>query len=243
MENKTRIYDDIVNIDSETVKQFWDERAKCDDPIKSVLLGSAQSSGALRNKKEYQILQTCIDADEKISILDIGCGLGRWGDNLKEKASVYHGVDFSSEYVQAAQKNFKDYPNLQFFNMSATDLDSSVLLDKYDLVIMTGVVMYINDDKLPNLFEKINEINANAIYFQESVSLLPTRLTLKDFDSDDLDSKYSAIYRTSQEYEGIMKKKLPEFKIKKTDLLLDESTGARKETNARFWFLEKGKSK
>jgi hypothetical protein len=103
--------------------------------------------------------------------------------------------------------------------------------------------MYINDDQLEKLYYNINIFTQNGsfLYIQDTISLLETRLTLKDFDSEELKTKYNAIYRTNTEYESLFNKHLPEFKLVKngTELLLDKNSGAREETNARYWCFRK----
>jgi cyclopropane fatty-acyl-phospholipid synthase-like methyltransferase len=157
--------------------------------------------------------------------------------------TTYHGIDFSEEFVKVANNNFKNNKNIQFFYMSATDIDTRTLLSVYDLIIVTGVVMYINDSNISRFFSYCNKLTgvSSAIYFQESVSILPYRLTLSNFDSIELKSKYSAIYRTSKEYEKYFSEYLSDWQIKATDILLDKDTGAREETNARYWFLKRKK--
>ena len=246
LRSETRIYDQSVNIDSGSVQSFWDSRAQKDSSIKSVLLGAdfAENSGILRNERECQILCNHL-GEGKFTILDIGCGMGRWAKNLEPKIKLYNGIDFSSEYVKSASKSFETNSQISFFQMSATQLDLSILLNNYDLIIMTAVAMYINDDELSKVFSDINKhFNSSFIYFHESVSILPHRLTLKDFDSAELKSKYNAIYRTGDEYEDFFAQYLTNYQFDKdaTGLLLDKDTGARDETNARYWFLKRKKS-
>ncbi|MDR1183146.1 MAG: class I SAM-dependent methyltransferase [Bacteroidales bacterium] len=238
----TRIYGNAVNIDSDAIRLFWNTKAQQDSSLKAVLLGSdfASNSGILRNERENKILQSFVGTNP-LSILDIGCGIGRWAHNLQYQIKVYHGIDFSDEFVKAAGNTFKENPNVQFFQMSATEIDTARLLPCYDLIIVTGVAMYINDDTISRLFYFINQLTnaASSVYFQESVSILPKRLTLKDFESVELKSKYNAIYRTGEEYEMYFERYLPDFHFEKeaTRLLLDKDTGAREETNARYWYL------
>ena len=51
------------------------------------------------------------------------------------------------------------------------------------------------------MIEKINKIKHknSIIYIRESTSVLDTRLTLKDFYSQELESDYNVIYRTKEE--------------------------------------------
>lgn len=170
---------------------------------------------------------------------NVGCGIGRWVNNLKSEIDVYHGIDFSEIFVNKACEAYRNYNNVYFYKMSATDIDRNILLNKYDLVIMNGICMYINDIQLSDLFNKLNELISDdgCIYLQESISIMENRLTLKDFYSKDLNSNYSPIYRTKIEYEKMIARSLTSFEIMTTGLLLDKETGAREETNAQYWFL------
>jgi len=239
-----RIYGKKAVIDTENVKSFWNNNAKKDTSLKSVLLGYdfGENSADLHNQKEAKIVLDFIGKDKK-TILDIGCGIGRWAYNLKSVIKKYDGIDFSEEFIRAANHNFKDFNEINFYCMSATDIDRTKLLENYDVVIVTEVSMYINDDELDKLYNYINCFTQkdSCLYIQDTTSLLETRLTLKDFDSKELKTKYNAIYRTRTEYESLFSKYLSAFKLSEngTDLLLDKNSGAREETNARYWCFRK----
>lgn len=51
------------------------------------------------------------------------------------------------------------------------------------------------------MFEKINHVihENSIIYILDTISVLDTRLTLKNFYSSELESDYNAIYRTEDE--------------------------------------------
>ena len=61
--------------------------------------------------------------------------------------------------------------------------------------------MYINDDELAECYRQIRRISnpETIIYFEESVGV-DQRLTLNQIWSENLNSNYSAIYRTREEY-------------------------------------------
>ncbi|MDR2794117.1 MAG: class I SAM-dependent methyltransferase [Treponema sp.] len=245
METAGRIYGDIAVIDDANVKDFWNNNAKKDSTLKSVLLGYdfCENSAELHNQKEANIVLDFIGRGRRKTILDIGCGIGRWAYNLKSILERYDGIDFSWEFIKAANNNFKDVDEISWYCMPATDIDKEKLLEKYDVVIATEVSMYINDEDLHKLYNNINDFTQknSLLYIQDTTSLLETRLTLKDFDSKELKTKYNAIYRTRKEYETLFEKYLPEFKItgNGTELLLDKNSGARDETNARYWCFKK----
>ena len=244
MKANGRIYGAKTVIDSEKIKNFWNNNAKKDSSLKSVLLGYdfGENSADLHNRKETEIVLDFIGSDKK-TVLDIGCGIGRWAYNLKPVIKTYDGIDFSEEFVNAANSNFKDFSEINFYCMPAVEIDTVKLLEKYDAVIAAEVSMYINDDELHKLYGYINKLTGKGslLYIQDTTSLLETRLTLKDFDSKELKTKYNAIYRTRAEYETLFGRYLPEFKLKeeRTELLLDKDSGAREETNARYWCFRK----
>ena len=243
MKKKSRIYNSIENIPSDKVSEFWNSRAKKTSSLEGVLLGEglATNSAVIRNSKEKKILRSLLTKEKKIKILDIGSGIGRWAHNLISEIDIYHGIDFSDNFVFKACETFKNCKNVNFFTMSATDIDRSKLLKQYDLIIMNGVCMYINDIPLLNLFSELNELLSDhgCIYLQESVSITGSRLTLKEFYSKDLKCTYNAIYRTKNDYDTMITKQLNLMEILTTGLLLDKDTGAREETNAQYWFLKK----
>lgn len=241
MPTDTRIYDKKVDINNNDVKSFWEKRASVNS-LNAVLLGSQKDSkhSDLRNEREFALLKNIFSNNFKdLTVLDIGCGMGRWANNFRDGIKLYHGIDFSENFIEGNKARFYDYKNLEFFVMSASDMDLSKLNNTYDLVIINGVLMYINDDKLNGLFENLNKLNPKYLYIQESISILNDRLTLKDFYSQELESQYSAIYRTKSEYEYYFDNTLSSYEVKLTDLLLDDETGARKETNAQYWFIER----
>ena len=238
MLNKTRIYDDKVDIDNTEVKSFFEKRASIKD-LTSVLLGNQKDSkhSDLRNIKELTLLKSFINDFKDLSVLDIGCGMGRWANNLKNEIRLYHGIDFSENFVSLNKEQYKNYNNIKFMLMSASDMDLSKLDSSYDLIIIKGVLMYVNDDKLGDIFCNLKILSPHYIYIKESISILNDRLTLKNFYSQKLDTEYNAIYRTKSEYEYYFKNILKDYKIQNTDLLLDKDIGAKEETNAQYWFM------
>lgn len=72
---------------------------------------------------------------------------------------------------------------------------------KFDCVIMLGVCMYINDTELVKCLTRLVDLlNDKCVMYVGDAVGLGTRLTLDQINSDQLDSDYSAIYRTAEEY-------------------------------------------
>ncbi len=242
MSTSTRIYDDNTDINASDVQSFWQARSKQDD-LHSVLLGNPKDMevNILRNEHETKIFKSHIPNIEHASILDIGCGTGRWVENLSKNFKEYQGFDFTKGYIDQAKEKYIDNNNCHFWNMSITEMNKTTCPLLYDIMIINGVIMYINDAELPDFFKNLSKICAPHahIYFQESISLLAHRLTLKNFYSEELQTEYNSIYRTKDEYENHFRL-LNDFSIVATDLLLNEQTGARQETQAQYWVLKRG---
>ena len=122
--------------------------------------------------------------------------------------------------------------------MSASDIDLDIIGKDFNLVLCTGILMYINDKDLDKVFMTLQATKSDYFYIQETVSIMDTRLTLNNFESKELKTNYSAIYRTKTEYEEYFKRH--NLEILDTNLFLDDETGGRKETNARYWLLKRG---
>ena len=239
---QTRIYADKIEIDNNSTKEFWENRANNINNLQTVLLGSDKTGieQNTRNEHEKLIVESVVKQIQNPRILDIGCGIGRWAENLINQFDSYTGVDFSEGFINFASEKFANYSNIKFYNNSILNLDKEILDSKFNFIICTGVLMYVNDTNLSKFFKTLkqmtNTCNIQNIYIQESISIMENRLTLNQFESKDLKTNYNAIYRTKQEYEAYFKTN--KFDIIKTDLLLDNKSGAREETNAQYWILK-----
>ena len=233
-----RIKQEVIDINEEQTLNFWEKRADRGLNLKTVLLNESLDDSIIRkrNFKESDIVKSILP--KQSSVLDIGCGIGRWADNLKEHISFYHGIDYTESLISIAKQRFKENKNVDFIKMSASNIDKAMLRSQYDMTIITGVLMYINDKNIPNLLNFIDNVTTDTIYVQESMSI-NTRLTLDNIYSDNLKDNYSAIYITKEEYETFYKNNLKHFKIKKVDLLLDDDMAPHKETNAMYWILKR----
>ena len=84
------------------------------------------------------------------SILDIGCGTGRFASIFKDHASYLKGIDLSEKNVQVAKQNFAGSTNLKFEHASATDFFDGVF---YDYAVTTYVIHEMNPEDRIKVFE------------------------------------------------------------------------------------------
>lgn len=238
---ETRIYNKITDINSDDVKEFYEKKSKA-NLLNAVFLNDRldTKSHNLRNEKEKEELISFLD-NKKYNVLDIGCGGGRFVDNIFNYIEKYDGIDFCSNFINLAHKKYKNFKNINFYLLKAPDLDLNLLKPPYNLIIMCGICMYMNDDDLSILYGTINKlINKGAkIYLQETISTINQRLTLKNFYSDELKTNYSAIYRTQEEYINLINSSFENLKLIKKECILTKQTGLRKETNSCCFCFER----
>ena len=208
---KERIYGEKVNIDTKNTISFYNQRAKTiknrEQEYTTVLLGDQDPEYAVKwDEYEKGFVLPKLMLNRNKVVLDLGCGMGRLADAVSDKVKEYYGVDFSSEMIAVAKQNVRNN-NCHFYTMSVVDAlsDPKITARKYDLVLMAGVSMYINEDELKESYRLLrNLVNKDSLfYFEESVGK-KERLTLNHIWSEDLQDYYGAIYRTREEYKSLI---------------------------------------
>ena len=199
----SRLYGDKENIDSEEVMNFFSERASRDlESDLSIVLFQDKENSEQRHIEEKKLLYEHINLEGK-KVLEVGCGIGRWAEALHGKCKSFLGIDYTEDLIEIANKSY-DFDDCKFQVMSATDIKADELLIEppFDVIIFSGVLMYINDDDIKLVFNELNKIGADdkKLFIMEPVSCMESRLTLKDFYSEGLEADYNAIYRTPKEY-------------------------------------------
>ena len=206
-----RVYGEQVNIDTVNTISFYNQRAKTiknrEQEYTTVLLGDRDPEYAVKwDEYEKGFVLPKIMLNRNKVVLDLGCGMGRLADAVSDKVKEYYGVDFSSEMIAVAKQNVRNN-NCHFYTMSIVDAlsDPKITARKYDLVLMAGVSMYINEDELKESYKLLrNLVNKDSLfYFEESVGKVE-RLTLNHIWSEDLQDYYGAIYRTREEYKSLI---------------------------------------
>jgi 2-polyprenyl-3-methyl-5-hydroxy-6-metoxy-1,4-benzoquinol methylase len=239
-----RIYGNKIELDSNKVKIFWEQKLNNRDGKDAAMLSDKEIAD-LRNQRELKLLRDLIGGGG-VSVLDIGCGLGRWADNLGRQLKLYDGVDFSKPFIEVTRKKFANEININFHHISVTDVSRQEFQENYDLIIINGLCMYMNDDPVNTTLKNISGFikNGSNLYFRESCSTIEKRLTLKDFPSEELKTLYNAIYRTPQEYEAMFNANFESFNIQTSGWLHsgnNDSVWKRTETNQYYWFIESAK--
>ena len=80
------------------------------------------------------------------SVMDIGCGNGRFGRFLaegQEQAIVYYGIDSSSELLAAARRQLADLPHLQLELVEQDIVVDQLPTLQAQLVVLFGLLHHV----------------------------------------------------------------------------------------------------
>lgn len=117
--------------------------------------------------------------------------------------------------------------------------EGDILFNRF--FISGGVFMYMNDDTVRYCMERMNSMFENKckLYISEPIAL-QERLTLDNFYSDTIESNYSAIYRTEQDYKDMFMPLLQAgFKCIVSQEMFQDDFKKQKETKQWIFILER----
>ena len=189
-----------------------------------------------------------LEIKQNSRVIDIGCGVGRWGDEIVPllKDGIYLGVDYSKNMIDVAKKSLQTVENerrkyyVGTFQNVIDVLDQNNIKTDFDVVIVNGVLMYINDIDIEKCIGNITRLtnNGSCIYIKESVGIT-SRYTLKDVYSEELSSQYNAIYRGVAEYFEIFDSFFgKESLVQSGETFEEERLINRKETTSFYWIYK-----
>ena len=191
-------------MDKERIKEFWDNRAKKYKtlPFESIANleedpENLQLKISLETKKVFDWLGDVKD----LRILDLGAGVGQWSFRLVDRgAKSVTAVEYSADLVKIGRREseVRKMPNLEFVVSPAEDF---VALEKFDVVFISGLFVYVSDDQVGNLIKSISRAcHSDSIVLLRDGTGVEQRFEINDKMSDHLQAKYSATYRTRKEY-------------------------------------------
>lgn len=96
-------------------------------------------------------------------ILDLGCGTANILEHIHDEKE-YVGIDFSDKYIEAAKKRFEGRKTSKFYNIDLNEY-SRTTTDKFDIVLMIGVLHHISDAEVEQVMTSIKRIIADGGVF------------------------------------------------------------------------------
>lgn len=252
MNVERRIKNEKIRIDDAQVKAFFDSRVKKRLPYMINYTNYQDQHPELavqRDVYEKSIIMPLLSLTDNSRVLDIGCGVGRWAKHIFNEHVTnrqYTGVDYSAGLLRLAEQNCCEYKNCMFFEGAFQNimeiLPALDIRERYDVIFVNGVMMYINDEDIMLCVNNMKKLLAKhgRICLKETVGI-SERLTLNKVYSDELTSQYSAIYRSIEEYDALLKEYFLQdgYDIVQKDVMWRDDLTNRKETTAYYWIIER----
>lgn len=250
MENR-RIRIDVVDLEPRQVRDFFERRGRDIDPASPItsVLYQDKNPGLAQERDTHESTRVgpLLSLRGAEHVLDVGCGIGRWAKHLGSRIASGLGVDVSSTLVEFARSQQFDAP-WTFERMSADQISRARLASlgferSFDLAIVSGLCIYLNDGMVDQMLAGISEVTraGSIVYVREPIAKTE-RLTLKNYWSDELNDTYNAIYRTRECFDARFKESFgPSVRIlHEGPMYDDEGLNNRRETFQYFWILERG---
>jgi len=215
-----------LKIDEKLVKSFWDNRSKLYKkiPMESIVLFKNDKDVMLRDKLLKKLLDKHIE--DRMDILDLGCGVGRICKYLSKRAKNVVGIDYSQPLIDIARKETSQ-KNVKYYCTNTSDFD---IKNKFDVVVICGLFNYLNDDTLLKTIDGAYKHLrvGGALLIKEPLSVEIRKEIINEY-SEEIGENYSSIYRTEGEIIKLLRKN--DFDILSSNKIYQH----RKET--AIWFI------
>ena len=206
---ETRVKGKAVDVDYGDIERFFAERSDRDG-VKSkynyVLFQDDNPELAeQRDAWEKEKIAPFLNVAQGKKTLDLGCGIGRWGEFFLPQGVRYVGMDGSAGMVRRGEENLKEYTDKHLFQGYLQDFPTRLSEEgeegSFDNILVNGVFMYLNDVDFHASLTNLLRYAAPSctIYLKESMGT-EERLTLRQVQSEALGQMYTAVYRSVEEY-------------------------------------------
>ena len=171
------------SIDANLIEEFWSRRAKEEDN---------RWTPEPFLKFEIGKVSELLTEDKKLSILDLGSGSGTLSRNLTNPNDTLTAVDFESSF----QRFFTHDSRFSFVNCR---VDKFLSPEKYDLILLFGVVTHLNLTEENVTYKNISSmISRDGILVVKNQCSDTEEFIFNGFSSD-LGVNYSARYPSRHE--------------------------------------------
>jgi ubiquinone/menaquinone biosynthesis C-methylase UbiE len=251
LSKRDRVKKEKVVIDYNATQAFFEERGRHEylSPLNATMYQDNNPDLVeQRDAAEKSVLAPFLKIKPGSTVLDIGCGVGRWGWFLEQHVAdiAYNGIDFSAGLIEKARQESARINstglNFQVMSAIAIEADELVVKPPYDLLLISGLLIYLNDEDCIKVLNDAYRLCAKGglIYVREPVGV-DDRFTLDKFYSTELGHEYSAIYRTIDELQALFKQAFPESAVEPVvaDYLFPENLEKRAETRQYYTVLQR----
>ena len=185
----------MAELNYDAVNKYWrTARPSILGPYMMDGFGFPAAAGRFRFRAETRITQRLIRGlNSDGTVLDLGSGIGCWAEHFAEHFAKVVAVEASTPLYDALKQRCASYPHVE-------TVQGDVLLfkpeDRYELVFLGGLLMYLNEGDVVSLLRKL-------VRSLESGGTIVCRETTVRQGVATRDGEYQAVYRSVATYTRI----------------------------------------
>lgn len=246
-----RVYNSSVALDYQATEKFFSIRGKriAEVGMLSAVLYQDQNPELAAHRSAHEInliAPRLCHAGNRLKVLDLGCGTGRWAQALDHATEIYIGLDFCEDFLNAARKACDAQFNpsrFEFYKANlAQPLPDLVYASRFHVVILAGILLYLNDGDATRLLDEACGLlsDGGILYLREPLGVTQ-RLSLRDHYSKELMAKYSSLYRSKAEFEVMLRAaaQAHDLMVNQGQPLYPMSLDNRSDTRQYYYILER----
>ncbi|TSK45891.1 Phosphoethanolamine N-methyltransferase 3 [Bagarius yarrelli] len=144
--------------------EFWKEHSQHATVEEMMLDSNAQQL----TKHELPEILEILPSLDGIKVLELGAGIGRYTKHLMGKARHVTAVDFMEKFLKKNKEENSHLGNAEFIQADVTQLEFPE--NSFDLIFSNWLLMYLSDEELCSLTEKmLSWLHPNGyLFFRES---------------------------------------------------------------------------
>jgi SAM-dependent methyltransferase len=163
--------------------------------------GAGLTEVRYRCYEEWRHFRKIVPLSKESSVLEMGCGNGRWGISLAPLVGYYEGIDISARMLEVARRKARDLSltNLIFREIPVQEY---VPQRNFDIAYLGGVSQFLQDEELKKLLSRLkkNLSKIGIIVDRSTVQLRDREVSNADHGNG---QPYISIYRTTAEIDEL----------------------------------------
>ncbi|KAK9277797.1 hypothetical protein L1049_027353 [Liquidambar formosana] len=151
----------------EIQKSYWMEHS-ADLSLEAMMLDSKAAD--LDKEERPEVVLSLLPPLEGKTVLELGAGIGRFTDELAQRAGQVLALDFIDTAIKKNEIINGHYKNVEFMCADVTSPDLKISEESVDLIFSNWLLMYLSDNEVENLAERMMKWLkvGGFIFFRES---------------------------------------------------------------------------
>ena len=185
----------MAELDYTAVHRYWNNaRPSILGPYMMEGFGFPSAAGLFRFNAERDIVQRLVQGlDRTGTVLDLGSGIGFWAEAFARDFAKVVAVEASPALCDALRARCAPHPNVRVVHGDVLSFEPD---DRYELVFLGGLLMYLNDREVIALLRKIvPSLNPGGMILCRETTVREGVVTRA--------GEYQAMYRSPDVYRGL----------------------------------------